>query len=131
MITVRCIRTFEDTRMAMPEGYEVLELCYKLEDGEGDSENVYGMNIDAFMVSKSGAYITPLSYEVDDIINYDGDSKYDAHIDSDFEYKEGHMYFVMKEEDADDLLLICKHRGEDYSNDDIVKRIYIRGIVVD
>lgn len=130
-IYLQSIRTFEDTRMPMPEGYEVLELCYKLEDGKGDSENVYGMNIDAFMVSKSGAYITPLSYEVDDIINYDSDSKYDAHIDYDFEYKEGYMYFVLKEGDADDLLLICKHRGEDYSNDAIIKRIYISDIVVD
>ncbi len=132
MIYIKGVKVFEDTRVPMPEGYEVLELSYAVDDGKGDStSNIYGVNIDTFILTKTGMYIEPLSYEIDDLINYDGERYYESNIGSDFDNKEGKMYFVVKANDADDLLLECKHRGEDYNDNTIERKIYIRGIVVE
>lgn len=132
MIYIKGIKVFEDTKLSIPEGYEMLELSYTVDDGKGEtSSNIYGLNIDVFIFTKTGMYIKPLSYEIDDFVCYECDSSFDAKISDSFDFNEGKIYFIVKRDDADDILLQFKHRGENYDDDAIEKNIYIRGIMAE
>jgi hypothetical protein len=120
--------------LKLPDGYELFEISYTIEEN-GDSASMNyvdengqsyfsDINITPFVITKSGTYITPVSYDYDELLGISSDDCYDRGISYEFSFSNGKLYYILREDDFDKLALYCEET-KNYTVTGIEKIIYL------
>lgn len=109
-----------DSRLMVPEGYEMVVAEYEVTAPYNDSEVpgmedsssdfLYGVAIEPYLITKGENYISP--FDEQEIQNMKGEERAPFATDG-FHQKRGQLYFLVKQGDAAGLWLNCMEPGED------------------
>lgn len=119
---------------ALPDGYELVEVSYTIEKNnaseladyvtESRQEYYYDIDITPYVITKSGTYIEPITYDYDELLGISSDACYDRGISYGFSFSDGKLYYVLKEDDFGSLALYFE-KTENYEVTGIEKIIYL------
>jgi hypothetical protein len=110
----------------LPHGYVLMELSYTLDiDGKESGDYIYGLNIEPYILTKSGSYIQSVPYDYEELLGISSERADKEGIDNDFSYTEGKIYYVMREDDVDKIALYFEETEGSYDVVGIEKIIYL------
>ena len=91
-----------DSRLMLPEGYEMVVAEYKM-------NAPYGVKIDSYLVTKHEQYLRP--FDARKIQDMKGEDRA-PFVTEDFYHERGELYFLVKQGDTEGLWLNCMEPGE-------------------
>lgn len=136
-ITIDSITIDTDPRFALPEDYEAVKINYHIDrtglNGEKSNyESFYEIQMNVYMETKSGSYLTPASsFQIGRIWNVEYDQVREQGISDSFDEKQGMIYFFVKKDDVKDLYItVADYDHEEYREGDLREVIRVEGLEV-
>lgn len=136
-ITIDSISIDTDPRFALSENYEAVKLNYhinrtKLNGESSDYENFYEIQMNVYMETKSGYYLSPASnFQISRMWNVEYDQVSELGINDSFEKKQGIIYFFVKKDDVKNLYItVADYDHEKYSAGELREVIRVEELEV-
>ena len=137
-ISITKARQIKSKKLNVPEGYEMMEISYHVENAawEGEDYEEYGIirsisiPVHPYLVTKSGEYVKPVpAYSIAEMMNWDYEREETEGLSDNFTYEDGVIYYLVKENDME-ALWISQHEydAENFREMGLIKSILIKDL---